>query len=496
VTTNQHLVPSSPVKTTVSLDATAKPASGAPTWALALLWSAEQPHRVGEVAFLPAFEVSDLGRGDDKLEKFVHFVQHRPGEPLAPKTREGLLSGEAVSRRQLQLHATAVGVEMDVTGRCPTFVNGEAKTSAILKEGDTVLLRRQALLLCVRRPRALDGPRASHPFGEPDKYGLLGEAPATWALRALLLELAASDYHVLIQAESGAGKEVAAAYIHRASRRASASFVSRNAATIPVSVADLELGGNVANYPNKGDPARPGLFGAAEGGTLFFDEVGDCHPEVQSRLLRVLDEGEFPRLGDPGRRRADFRFIGATNRDDSYLRPDLLERFERVVRIRPLRERREDIPLLVRHWLLRRAREDKALERFLYTGPTNELDARVSPHLLDHLVRQPLPRNVRQLNNFLAEAGGASPGSELVLPSELAAPRTTPPVAQEKSEVAQRRARRGPNDPDPSREELVAALRAEGHNLRRAGERLGALHRNTVRRLVEKYGISKDETVP
>lgn len=143
---------SPPVKTTVPGDAeTADPGSQAPSWALVLLWSASEPHRIGEVAFLPSFERRVVGRGDEEVEKFAHFGKQRPGEPLAPSSREGFLAGDGISRRQLLAHATAVAVEMEQVGRCTTLVNGEEKTGATLKEGDTILLRRQALLLCVRR---------------------------------------------------------------------------------------------------------------------------------------------------------------------------------------------------------------------------------------------------------------------------------------------------------------------------------------------------------
>src|SRR5580692_13155525 len=110
-------MPTSTVKTTVTGGAeTVDPGSQVPAWALVLLWSAEEPHRVGEVAFLPAFERRLVGRGDEEAEKFAHFGKHRPGEPFAPSSREHFLAGDGISRRQLLLHATAVGVEMEKIG--------------------------------------------------------------------------------------------------------------------------------------------------------------------------------------------------------------------------------------------------------------------------------------------------------------------------------------------------------------------------------------------
>jgi two-component system nitrogen regulation response regulator GlnG/two-component system response regulator HydG len=101
--------------------------------------------------------------------------------------------------------------------------------------------------------------------------------------------------------------------------------------TIPKGVAEVELFGNAAGFPNHVDPARPGLFGAADGGSLFLDEIGDCPPELQAQLLRVLDNGEVMRLGESAPRRVDVRCIAATLRDVESFRPDLLERFQRKI---------------------------------------------------------------------------------------------------------------------------------------------------------------------
>src|SRR5580692_6525282 len=411
-------MPTSTVKTTVTGGAeTVDPGSQVPAWALVLLWSASEPHRVGEVAFLPTFERRLVGRGDEEVEKFAHFGKQRPGEPLAASSRESLLAGDGISRRQLLLRATAVAVEMEQVGRCTTLVNGGEKTTATLKEGDTILLRRQALLLCVRRPKTLPGPRALHAYGGPDAHGIVGESPAVWDLREQLARAAATDDYVLVQGESGTGKELAAAVLHKASKRANGPYVPHNASNFTISLLDSELYGNLANYPNHGMPARKGLFGSADRGTLFLDEVGDCPLEVQAHLLRVLDAGEYRPVGDATARRVDVRVIGATNRDDSFFRPDFRARFGRSVRMPPLRERREDIPLLVRHWLLRRAQKyPESASRFLRVGPSGGMEPKISARLVDHLVRQPLPLNVRELNAFLVSALDASPDDEVKLP--------------------------------------------------------------------------------
>jgi len=146
-------------------------------------------------------------------------------------------------------------------------------------------------------------------------------------------------------------------------------------------------------------PPAPAQLGAAHQGTLFFDEIGDCPFDVQAQLLRVMETGEYQRQGEVALRRVDVRFIGATNKDDSAFRPDFKARFRKGVRLPPLRERREDIGLLIRHLLVLRALKDEAFkERFFREGKGGRLEPRISGRLVNELVRHPLPTNVRQLD--------------------------------------------------------------------------------------------------
>ena len=197
-----------------------------------------------------------------------------------------------------------------------------------LKPGDTLLLKNQLLLLCARRPLEMRGLRdfpasAVGPFGEPDALGIVGESPAVWRLRDRIAWNAKAGRHVLILGESGTGKELAARALHTLSPLAGRRFVARNAATIPAGLVDAELFGNVKGYPNAGMPERPGLVGEADGGTLFLDEIGELPQSLHANLLRVLDGGEYHRLGGSSARRADIRLIAATNRDPGALKHDL-----------------------------------------------------------------------------------------------------------------------------------------------------------------------------
>jgi DNA-binding NtrC family response regulator len=454
--------------------------------ALVIVWSASEPHRVGEVAFFPFGVPLYVGRGGAEVEPLACFGRQRPGELLALDPGGGQLRGATISRRQLLVLSNGIELEMKVVGGCPTHVNGTERKQATLRPGDTVLLEQGALLLCVQRPKTLPCPhgRELHPFGQPDQGGIVGEGPRIWQLRKEIEFAAGMDDHVLIQGESGAGKELAAAAVHRLSERANGPFVPRNASTFTEALAASELFGNPANYPNVGMPARKGLVGEADRGTLFLDEIGECSEEVQTKLLRVMDHGEYQAVGESTVRRADVRIVGATNRDDGFGRGDFLARFPVRVHVPPLRERREDIPLLIRHLLLARAsRLPQVRERFLRQAPDGRLEPKISARLVDHLVRHPLPRNTRELDAILVRSIQTSRGDELELPpaekrsgmrSLLASPSVPGgPVALG-----------GP----PPKEEVMACLEGARGNVSRAAKALG-VKRITVYRLMKRYGI-------
>jgi DNA-binding NtrC family response regulator len=480
------------VDTTIPRDATADARNPVPSWVFVLCWSSSQPDRAGEVAFLTAFEHVFLGRGDEKVHEFAAFGQHRPGKPVPTGSPEAFLAGQGLSRRQLRVRATAVGVEVEVVGRLATFVNGGEKevSRATLRDGDTLYLRGELVLLCTQRQRTLPGTGVLHTFGQPDAHGIVGEGPKAWGLRVQLAKAAASDLHVLILGESGSGKELAAATIHEGSGRAKGPYVDRNASSFSPDLIDAELFGNLKNFPNPGQPARDGIVGEADGGTLFLDEIGDLPLDVQTRLLRFMDDGRFNAVGEATTREADVRVLGATNKGESAFRPDFLARFPDTVPIPPLRERREDTPLLIRHCLLRLAHKHASAKRFCPVGRSGGMEPRISGRLVDYLVRQELPRNVRDLEAFLVLAAKQSEDAgyeELTLPTSIRSSTTTPPPEPGANEVAR----------EPTKKELLAALKREGENLSAVARSFG-IGRNPLYRLLEQYGIEikKAETEP
>jgi hypothetical protein len=392
--------------------------SEGPSWVLVRLWSADDFHRAGEVAVLPDLEDCWFGRGDDELDGCVYFAEQRPGQPRPERPPAPLLAGTAISRRQLELHATATGVEMKSVGRCKTLVNGVETDRAALKEGDTVRLGGQALFLCTRRPRTL-GPRGwtptLHPFGGPDAAGIVGESPAAWQLRSRMAASAATYNHALIHGETGTGKELVALFLHEGSARAKGPWVVWNAAHLGAPMSELTIFGHPADYPGMGLPDDPGLVGRADGGTLFLDHIADCPEQWQVGLHGVLDDGEYRRAGEGGTRRADLRIVAACA-DLERLTPPFRYRFIDKIRTPSVRERREDIPLLLRHLMLQwREKDYPGIARFFYTDERGATEPRLSVRLVDYLVRHPLRCNVWELDSLLLAAVDESSGDKVRL---------------------------------------------------------------------------------
>lgn len=381
--------------------------------AFVLLWSRDEPERVGEVALVPGGHAGVavmMGRAeaspDDPLPR-AEFVRQRPGRVLPT----GALRSPRISRDQLRIEAAANNVlKVSNVGRCPLLHNNTPVTECEVLPGDLLELRQQALFLCTNRPLSLPAfapastPPPLHPFGEPDPNGIVGESAAAWELRERIFFVAPRTAHVMIRGASGTGKELVAQAIHHLSSRGRRPLISRNAATFPETLIDAELFGNAKNYPNPGMPERPGLVGDADGSSLFLDEFGELPAGMQAHLLRVLDSGEYQRLGESRPRRADFRLIAATNRPDSYLKEDVLARLRIRVELPDLNARREDIPLVARYVLRRIARTDAELARRYFPDGDATKEPRITPALLGALVQRRYTTHVRELEKVLWEA--------------------------------------------------------------------------------------------
>ena len=268
--------------------------------------------------------------------------------------------------------------------------------------------------------RALEHRRVQLPQGETSsepQTEIIGEAPAMQEVFRAIGRLANSNLNVLINGQSGTGKELVARALHNHSPRADKAFIAINIAAIPSELLESELFGHEKGAFTGAHSQRKGRFEQANGGTLFLDEIGDMPAELQTRLLRVLSDGRFYRVGGHEQIATDVRIIAATNQDlekrvaDGRFREDLFHRLN-VIRIHlpSLSERREDIPALTRYFLDRSARE------------LNVEPKQLNPEAEAALCQLPWPGNVRQLENSCRWLTVMAPGQTIRtedLPPEL-----------------------------------------------------------------------------
>lgn len=227
---------------------------------------------------------------------------------------------------------------------------------------------------------------------------MVGNSSAMVELRRLIAAVAPTDATVLIQGESGVGKELVARAIHDQSPRSARNFVALDCCTLQERLFESELFGHERGAFTGADRQKTGLIEVADGGTLFLDEIGEIEPAIQAKLLRVLETGQYRRLGGVKDLRADVRIIAATNRDlarfsqEGKFRADLYYRLSAfTLRVPPLRERLEDVPALVRHFLERR-------------GVGRGAQKHLHPRAIERLMHYAYPGNVRELRNLVERA--------------------------------------------------------------------------------------------
>lgn len=452
--------------------------------ALVLVGSAEETGREGEVFIVPPGNPGPyalIGRGEaseSDPHPRLNLERQRPGRVFHALA----INSSKVSRLQLRLRALGdEAIEVENMGRLKLHHNGIEKAVFRLAEGDTLEVGSQLVFLCVRRPAFLMGPTLDDgfPFGDADPHGIVGESAAVWEVRQRITFVGPRAGHVLVRGQSGTGKELVARALHAASNRAKRKLVARNAATIPKGLISAELFGNLKNYPNPGMSERPGLIGEANGSTLFLDEVGEIDTECQASLLRVLDAGEYHRLGEERSRQADLRFVAATNRPEEALKHDLLARLVFRIETPSLNERREDIPLLAKHILRRIAKEDAAIaQRFFARG-----HPRLSVALVRMLVRHTYVTNIRELETLLWQALSESRGEV------IEAPVRPPPVPVAETVTEPRPIETDDDSMDGlSAAKLQACLDEHNGVIEDAARAIGK-SRHALGRLIRKYGL-------
>ena len=347
--------------------------------------------------------------------------------------------------------------------------------------------------------RALDESRREAEAVEPPAATpeILGHAPAMQEVFRAIGRLSQSSATVLITGESGTGKELVARALHRHSARASRPFVAINTAAMPKDLLESELFGHERGSFTGAQQQRRGRFEQAEGGTLFLDEIGDMPAELQTRLLRVLSDGSFYRVGGHQQMKVNVRVIAATNQNleqrvrEGAFREDLYHRLN-VIRLRlpSLRERAEDIPLLSKHFLATSAQQ-------LGVEPK-----RIADDALSHLSRLPFPGNVRQLENLCHWLTVMAPGQVIDigdLPAEFRDQAAAVPfdwLAALEHE-AERRLARGETailealGRQFERALIVKALARTGGRRIEAANLLG-IGRNTITRKIQELGIEEN----
>src|SRR6201997_1172560 len=226
--------------------------------------------------------------------------------------------------------------------------------------------------------------------------GIVGNSSGLLEVLELVQTVAPTNSTVLVEGETGTGKELIAAAIHARSRRATRPFIKLNCAAIPLGLLESELFGHEKGAFTSAIARKIGRFEAAHEGTLFLDEIGDLPLEMQAKLLRVLQEGEFERLGTNQTLRVNVRVVAATNGDlwklisEKRFRSDLYYRLNVFpIHVPPLRDRTEDIPLLVRHFVAK------------YAARMGKMIDRIPPELMNRLTSHPWPGNIRELDNFI-----------------------------------------------------------------------------------------------
>src|SRR2546426_2195134 len=256
--------------------------------------------------------------------------------------------------------------------------------------------------------------------------GIVGKSRAMTRVFQVLETVAATNSTILVSGETGTGKEVVARAIHHASGRRAHRFVALNCSAIPETLLEAELFGHVRGAFTGAVGNRQGRLEQAHKGTLFLDEVGTMSPALQMKLLRVLQEREFERVGDSHTIKVDVRVIAATNSDlgrmvaEGQFREDLFYRLNVIpVELPPLRDRKEDIPLLVQHFLDRLAREGSGAKSAKALPERKS----VSQDAMRRLMAYPWPGNVRQLENAIERAVAFSAGRPQIdvgdLPAEI-----------------------------------------------------------------------------
>jgi DNA-binding NtrC family response regulator len=440
-----------------------------------LVIEADSGLRAGLAAVLEqeGFRVETCARGDDGL---LRLREGRFDAAVVGTRLPGVSGLDILSRidpLETDARIVAVAEEGDVKGAVEAMHRGAVHCLARPVQTDELLEAVARAAVEAGRRRTL----RRREEGEDDlRVPIIGRSPAIRRTLQLVRRVAASRSTVLVTGETGTGKELIARAIHEISPRSEAPFVAVVCSALPESLLEAELFGHRKGSFTGAHADRPGLVEEAHGGTLFLDELATIPPDIQVKLLRVLEERRIRRVGGGGMVPVDFRLVAATNEDleeaveEGRFREDFFYRLNVFpIRVPPLRERKEDIPLLAEHFRRRFADE-------------NDVEApAIFPETLVRMQEYSWPGNVRELEHFVERA--------MLIYAGQPAIRFEPTTRRGQGRAGDllRRAEDESWDLDRlEREYILRILEEEGGNRTRAAEILG-VHRRTLARRMARY---------
>ncbi len=447
------------------------------------------------------FNVTTVGRGEEAIET----VKRRKFDIILVDLYMAQVSGLDILKAALEAHKDTIVVVM--TGNPSVTSSIEA-----LRQGAwdylpkpfsathlQVLIGRASHAVMVSRETRELRLQLMNQHSASEKIALIGISPSFRKAVELARKVAATDASVMIHGESGTGKEVIAQFIHQQSRRASRALIPINCAALPEPLLESEMFGHRKGAFTGADRDKPGLLETANGGTLFLDELTEMTMPLQAKLLRVIQDGVVRRVGSETTDAVvDVRFISATNRDPQeavekgILRNDLYYRLRVVpIKLPPLRQRQEDIPLLANHFLT------YYWQRHRQVG---DRSPRLSEASIAFLRSRPWRGNVRELQNVIEHVAVLAEPEQVIQPTDIplyddgdapveAGAAGMPAVSYDEAfHVAKDRV-----VATFERDYLTRLIARAGGNMSKAA-RLAGVDRTTLYRLMDKHGMQKDET--
>jgi two-component system nitrogen regulation response regulator GlnG len=458
----------------------------------------------------PEIELSTAASGEEGLK----VIPKIKPDLVLMDVRMGGINGLETLRRIRQMDSKLLVILMTAYGTTQTAIEA-MKLGAydyLLKPFDALKLK-ELVGNALKAARDMKQVVSYEPMLESDDYelGIVGRSESMQQVFKLIGQVAATDATALVTGESGTGKELVARAIYHHSNRSEQPFLAVNCAAIPEQLLESELFGHERGSFTGATTQRIGKFEQCNKGTLFLDEIGDMTPPTQTKILRVLQNGTFERVGGNQPIQADVRIIAATNKPleaavaARQFREDLFYRLNVVrLQIPPLRERRDDIPLLVNYFLKKLAREQqrspksiaasviKALEKYHWPGNVRELENAIRrAHVMakgDAILLSDLPPEISGQNGN----GTPSHSTSISLAGE-AATADASGLARQLFQLA----KRDPKlkvIPAVERELIIQALKETNNNQVHAAKMLG-ITRATLRKRIEKFGILRELNV-